>query len=153
MYFCVSNESYYYLNTTKQLVFPIYTDHVLCEVRTEFLRIISMSLFKWADPRLWLPTDEFPTRRLQFDPRPVTLISLVGKVVLGQVFLGVLYFSTVSIIPPMFPYSPSSIRRCYQKYKRAKLGSLQKSVSLSEIGEFWTQKEFRVVFHLSPQKN
>ena len=73
MYFCVSNESYYYLITTKQLVFPIDTDRVLCKVRKEFLRIISVSLFNWADLRLWLSTDEFPTRRLQFDPRPVTL--------------------------------------------------------------------------------
>ena len=63
-----------------------------------------------------------------------------------------LQFSIVSIILPMLPHSYSSTRCCYQKDKRAKFGNLQKSNSLSEIGELWIQKEFRVVFHLSPQR-
>ena len=70
----------------------------------------------------------------------------------GFFFFRVLHFSTVSIIPPMLPHSSSSTRCRYQKDKRAKFGNVQKGNSLSEIGELWIQKEFSVVFNLSPQR-
>jgi hypothetical protein len=125
------------ITLSPQNSWPFQWTRIVLFVRYErnFLHIISTSSFNWADPWLWLSTSDFATRRLLFDPRPVTEISLVGKVVPGQVFLGVLQFSIVSIIPPMLPYSSSSTCCCYQKDKRAKLGNLQKKAILFQKSE------------------
>ena len=69
------------------------TDRVLCEVRTEFLHIISMSLFNWADPWFWPSTADFSTLRLLFDPGSVTVEFPSGQSGTGTGFLPVLSVS------------------------------------------------------------
>ena len=57
-------------------------------------------LLKCQGHFLGLATAEVP-RRARFDPRSVRVRFVVSKVALGQVFLRVLSFSLVSVIPPL----------------------------------------------------
>jgi hypothetical protein len=69
--------------------------------------------------------------RPRFYPRTVRVRSVVDKLALGQVFLPVIRFSFVSIIPPMIDTHLHLILRTFQA-----------SNVLSEIRKHWIQKYF-----------
>lgn len=72
-----------------------------------------------------------------FDPRPVHMRFVVDIVARGQIFLPVLLFSPVGVLPPMlhnYHLHVSLARRTNER----NLGTPQKSNALSEIGKHWT---------------
>jgi hypothetical protein len=80
-------------------------------------------------------------QRFGFDPRSVYVGFMVDNMAIGQVFLPVLQFSPVSIIPPMFHTHfcqrfPLTSRTNWQS-----LGTLN-SKALLFIGEHWTGEYF-----------
>ena len=59
-------------------------------------------------------------------------VFVADRVVLGQDFLRILRFSSVSIIPPVFHAYPSSTC-CYQKHKRSKPGYPPKHNAITDF--------------------
>jgi hypothetical protein len=115
------------------LVFITETECVYCAVRTGSLSIIQVNLF--------CGLIDLSPRRRTFDPRSVHVRFVVVKVALRLVFLLVLRFSFVSIIPRFAPYSSSHTCRSYPKDKRAKQcsfgngGALDKKVRSLLVSE------------------
>ena len=95
-------------------------------------------------PWLWRVAAGISSRRSGFGLRLVRVRFMVDKVGLGQVFLQVLRFYPVSIIPPMF-HTFSCTCFLYEKDKLAKHRNLPKSVALLEIGENYREKCFHVL--------
>jgi len=80
------------------------------------------------------------SRRLEFDSRSVHVRFVANKVALGQVFLGVLLFSPVSIMPPMLHSDPHLLVVFTSRTNGRSLKISQKC-SL-EIGEHRIEREF-----------
>jgi hypothetical protein len=81
-------------------------------------------------------------RRPGFDPSPVRVKFVVGKVALGKVC-----FPSTSVFPSQYystnvPYPFSSTCCSYQKDKRAEPGNLPNRIALTEIGEYSIEKYF-----------
>jgi hypothetical protein len=62
---------------------------------------VLIETFSRAVPWLWPLVAWLSPRRPGLNPRPVRVGFVVGKVALGQAFLRVLWFSSVSTIPPV----------------------------------------------------
>jgi hypothetical protein len=78
------------------------------------------------------------TQRLGFDPSSIHVrFFLIEERALGQVFLRVLRFSPVSIIPPV-PYIHLDLHLASMTNGRSR-GTFQKSSSLPEIGDHWIE--------------
>jgi len=82
----------------------------------------------------------FSPRKAGFNPRSVNVRFLVKKnMALGQIFLQVIRFSSVSIISPMFHTHHLHVFLTRRTNERS-LGTFQKSFFL--IGEHWIEKHF-----------
>jgi hypothetical protein len=82
--------------------------------------------------------------RPAFYPRSVHVRFVVDKAAIGQGFLRVLWFSPVTLTPPML-HAHLYLCFSYQKDERAKPGNLQKRKVLLEIGEHRIEKSFYLV--------
>ena len=105
------------------LVFIIETECVYCAVRAEYLNIIRLILvckFKAASRRRLIVESGF-------DPRSVRVIFVVDKAAFGQVFLRVLSFSSVSIIPPLL-HTNLHLHAVLTRTKGRSLGTFQKAM-------------------------
>jgi hypothetical protein len=83
------------------MVFVTQTRCVYCKVGTDLLYICYIDWGFSSDlPSLRRLVAGFSPCRPVFDPRPINVRFVVDKITMGQVFLQVLRFSPVSIIPP-----------------------------------------------------
>ena len=98
-----------------------------------------------AVPAFRLLVADVSPRRRGFNPRSVDMRFVVDKVALGQVFALVIRFSPCQHHSTNAPYSFSDTCCSYQKDKGEKSVNLPKSNSVSEIGEYWTEK-YRSLF-------
>jgi len=80
-----------------------------------------------AEPRLGNSVDGFSARKRGFDPAPVRVRFVRDKVAQGQIFLRVLRFYPVSVIPQTL------------HTHKAIPGNLPKINIFSEIGEHWIE--------------
>jgi len=86
----------------------------------------------------------FSSRRHGFDTRPVRVGYVVNKVALGQVFVWILRFPLISIIPPMLRRNTDVLRRT----SRPSLGTFIHGSVVSIIVYRWTEKCAHIVLSL-----
>jgi len=106
------------------------TDCVYCKVGTAFLYLFWMVCGEHVAWLGWVVAN-LSLQRHRFDPRPVHVGYIVGRVAVGQFSLCLLQFSPVRIIPPMlqthsFTYHPHYIMFLSQYF------SFQLSVSFHQ---------------------
>ena len=92
-----------------------------CKWEQNFTVTEVVSWFRQLVAGLWL-------RRTVLDPRPVHERSVVDKVAVGQVYLRVLRFSPVSIIPPMLHTHLHLHVALNRRTKGRSLGTFEKAV-------------------------
>jgi hypothetical protein len=85
-------------------------------------------------------------RRTRFGPRSVCVTFVVDRVALGQVFIPVLRFSPVSIIPSMLHTQLHLHVALTRRTNRRSLGTFRNSSALSAVGERWIEKYSKAEF-------
>jgi len=88
------------------------------------------------------------SRRPKFDPKSFHVRSVVEKVAVGQVFLRLMWFPPVNIIPPM-SHTPLHLHTALTRWTNERsLGTFQQSNAFcfSDIGE--TEMYFRIPFSI-----
>jgi hypothetical protein len=104
-------------------------------VRTESLNIIQVIFYpEEAVPCLMWLVDGLSRRRSGLEPEALRVRFVVDNVSLGQVFLPVLRFSPVSIIPSLLHTLLYLHDIRFSGKSGRKLGTAKKSNALSEIG-------------------
>lgn len=114
---------------------------VFCEVRTRFLNI---SQLKCVLQSRLCHGSGFSPQSFGFSLRPVHLRFMANTVVLGQVFLCILQFSSVSIIPWKLHTHLHLNIILIRRTSGWKLVTSKESSTLLEIGDQWTEKYFQI---------